>query len=383
MDRSSDGTIKTIEKKISILIIDDNVVPLTLAVVRCLGVMGNADIHVLELDNLYLPSFRISKYVKSFTRGEPVGDDQVFDLVKETCIKVKADIIIPIKEKTVRIIAERVDKFLEFTHVPPMPVPQTLEIVRNKWLLYNWLFDNKLSTDRPCRYTDIIRAGKMTQELTFPLLIKPFWGSGGKGIVFIKDQKELLGFRPQCNANSEELLIQNYFPGYNIDINLLAENGKIVAYSIQKDISKGKRLTYSKSIEFVKNENLLEFTSLIIKKLNYNGIAHLDFRYDEHENKLRLIDFNARYWSSLLGSLNTGINFPWLHCLKAWNREIVRTDYRTEKYFMTNNPVKMWAKNISINQAEIKYNLQDPWSFLLNILQSVIYHLKRFTGQTK
>jgi predicted ATP-grasp superfamily ATP-dependent carboligase len=378
MDSASDGTVGAINKRIIILVIDDNVVPLTLAVVRCLGTIGNTDIHVMELSNLLLPSFRFSKYVKTYGKGRPADDDEVFALIKENCLKFKADIIIPIKEKTVRIVAERVDKLMEFTHVPPMPDPQTLETVRNKWLLYNWLYDHKFASDKPYRYADIVRSGKITRDLTYPLLIKPFWGSGGRGIVYIKDYAAHLRFRPLKTFSPEELLIQNYFPGFNIDVNLLAEKGKIVAHSIQKDISHSTKLSYSRSIEFKKNEKLLTFASAIIMELNYTGIAHLDFRYDERENTFKLVDFNARFWSSLLGSLNTGINFPWLYCQRALNIEIISPDYLTEKYFMTNNPFKIWIKKIPIYQAEMKYNLRDPLSYMIDLAQRLFYYLKRF-----
>jgi D-aspartate ligase len=366
-----------INTKLRVLLIDDNVVPLTLAVTRCLGIAKNTDIHILNLNGLLFPSFRFSKYVKSYTRGKVNGDKDTYSLIRNTSLMVKADIIIPVKEKTVRIVTERLDRLLEFTHVPPMPQPQVLDLVRNKWLLYNWLFEKKLLAEKPKKYAEVVRSDKIIQELIFPLLIKPFWGSGGRGIVKIRDREELINFKPGKAFNIQELLIQNFIHGYDIDISALTDNGKILAYSIQKNISGSNKLVYSKSIEFMHLEILLEQAAIIFRELNYSGIAHLDFRYDEITNTYQLIDFNARYWSSLLGSLSCGINFPWLACQKAMKRPLSDSVFSNEKYFATNNPLKIIFKHIPGNKTEFQYTVRDPAPFIIDLFNSAWYHFKK------
>ena len=364
-------------QQINILIIDDNVDPLTLAVIRCLGMNDRFVIHVLNLNNLLLPAFRVSKYVKSYIRGKAFEDENVFLLIKKTCENINADIIIPVKEKTVRIVAERIDNCLEFTHVPPVPNPLTLELVRNKWLLYNWLYENKLIFEKPIRLSDFRKNGKVNQNLRYPILIKPFWGSGGRGITYIKDLNELINYQAGKFFKQEELLVQTFIPGFDIDVSALVENGEILAYNIPKDIAGKKKLAYSRSIEFLHNESLLNYAAKIFKKLEYTGIAHLDFRYDEDDKVYKLIDFNARFWSSLLGSMNAGINFPLLYCQKALKTGNIISEYRTKKYYVTNNLIKILMHGLSFKDTEVQYNLKDPLPLLINTFYWVIFYLKK------
>ena len=268
--------MKNLPKRI--LIIDDNVDPLTLAVIRCLGIANCYVIYVLNIDNRLLPSYRFSKYVKSYFHSTAIHDEEVYLLVEQICKKIKADIIIPVKEKTVRIIAERIDKCLEFTSLPPLPDTTTLELVRNKWLLYNWLYEKKLIFEKPVRLDRASNTSRINHDLRYPLLIKPNWGSGGRGITLIRNSDELVNYKPGKDFEHEEFIIQSLIPGFDIDISALVEKGEILSFNIQRNIAGNKKLAYSRSIEFLHNDSLLKLAIRIFKELEYTGIAHLDFR---------------------------------------------------------------------------------------------------------
>jgi predicted ATP-grasp superfamily ATP-dependent carboligase len=369
-------------KKYSILVIDDHVEPLTLAVIRCLGALPDLNIHILSLDKLKWPSFKFSRYVRSYSWEIVQDDDQAFDVIGKWIRKVKADVVLPMKEKTVRILAERYKKCQEFTNLPPMPDPAILEIVRNKWLLYNWLYDNKIIQHRPIQYKNLIENKEDLKSIAFPLMIKPHWGSGGRGITMINNLQELIHYKPDKEFKAEELLIQSFIPGYDIDFSVLAENGEVLAYSIQKGFDQGKKFVYSKAIKFLYDDGLYQLSLQILKKLNYSGIAHLDFRYNSEDNTYILIDFNARFWSSILGSLHAGINFPWLACQRALGKNVSKTSYRFETYYMTHSLKGLWPVNIenhqSFSNSETKYIMKDIFPFFVLMLRKLVSPAKAF-----
>ncbi len=373
-------------KKYSILVIDDNVEPLTLAVIRCLGTLPDLNIHIFSLDKLKWPSFRFSRYIRSYSCESVTDDNQAFEAIVNCARKVEADVVLPMKEKTVRILAERYKKCQEFTNLPPMPEPAILEIVRNKWLLYNWLYDNRIMQYRPIQYRDLMKNKADLNSVTFPLMIKPNWGSGGRGITRINNLQELIHYKPDKEFEKEELLIQPFIPGFDIDFSVLAENGEVLAYSIQKGLDQGKKFIYSKAINFLYDDRLYQLSIEILRKLNYSGIAHLDFRYNPIDDTYTLIDFNARFWSSILGSLHAGINFPWLACQRALGQNVSKTGYRFGTYYMTHSikgllPVNK-KNHQSFSNSETKYVMKDISPFVMQALKKVLAPVKTLATRT-
>lgn len=362
-----------------ILIVDDHVVPLTLALVRCLGAVHGVRSDVLSLVNKRLPAFRLSRYVADYRFQETHNDQETINLICQVARENKTDVVIPVKEKTVRILSENICKLENVCKVIPLPEPRTLEMVRNKWILYNWLFENGFLEHKPVELKIVLSGGCSIRDLMYPLLIKPFWGSGGRGIVFIKTPSEFEKFiASNTDLLKDDYLIQPFLVGNDIDISLLAKNGEIFQYVIQRGIDKDKGFTFSKSIEFLQNETLLAVTRDIIRKIGYTGVAHLDFRFSPTTNKYNLIDFNARFWSSLLGSLHVGVNFPWLTVQTALDIEVQSIEYQTDTFFM-GNPLRQVGHiimhrnpNQSYRNSEIKYILKDPLPLVSSLLGRIM-----------
>ena len=62
---------------------------------------------------------------------------------------------------------------------------------------------------------------------------------------------------------------------------------------------------------------MLETTARLVKALRWSGIANFDLRRDARDGRIRVIEINPRYWSSMLGSCASGVHFPHLACLAA------------------------------------------------------------------
>jgi predicted ATP-grasp superfamily ATP-dependent carboligase len=365
----------TPEKKL--LIVDENVAPLTLVVVRCLGRIPGFQLHVLSLGKLKYPQFRFSKYLKSCVVKPFSDEEEAYNIIKNHALKIGADMIIPVNEKTVKIISTHKGDCLGYCSLPPVPELDTLNLVRHKWNLYRWLYENKYSSCKPVLIKEVVDEPEKLNNLTFPLLVKPNWGSGGSGIRYVKTLEDLRKILPEI-IDPSEFVIQPVIPGYDIDISLLAQNGEIIAHAIQKSIESKSKLVYAKAIQFLNNDELLNITRTMIKHLNFSGIAHLDFRYDSSENNYKLVDFNARYWSSLLGSLNAGINFPYLAVTS--NGHGNKYGYNCSNYYIDSNLMKMMWKRIPVNNTELVYNMEDPLPFFAEYMVKGRYHLRKLLG---
>jgi predicted ATP-grasp superfamily ATP-dependent carboligase len=365
-----------------ILLIDDDVVPLTRVVIQSLGIgYRSAEIYILCLHSTKSLSYRYSRYVKNVYCMDASDDYEILENVIKTIRITGAEIIIPIKEKTVRIVSEHLDTLQGMVRMPPMPDAGILNMVRNKWLLYNWLFKRNHTSHIPLKFNEAKDFIKFQGRIDFPVLIKPFWGSGGRGIHMIHNKDDFIAFKPDKSFNIDELLVQPFIPGYDIDISVLAILGRILCYTIQKGHSEENKMVYAKKIEFVHNKGLYDKASLILDELNFSGIAHLDFRFNISSKQYELIDFNARYWSTLLGSLNAGINFPWIACECAKGNEINSIEFKDGIYYAVTNPFKLIFKIASYKKSELQYIILDPIPYFfdsyLKLIRAIIGAIKR------
>jgi predicted ATP-grasp superfamily ATP-dependent carboligase len=368
-----------------ILLVDHGAAPITYSVIVCLIQLQKYELHILSFSSKGNPYYKYSKYIKGFTHYNTNDFDKTFDLIKATALELKVDVVVPLMERTIDIVSRRVNELKAIVHLPPIPMHETIDLVIDKWLLQNWLYANKYTDIKPVHLSDLFDNRIQEVNLKYPFLIKPFWGSDGKGIVKINNKKEYLQIFKQHLPDKDFLLVQPFIEGFDIDISFLAEEGKIIVYAIQQSLAKEKRFKYSRSIKFIKNDRLLEFTSNIVRDLNYSGVAHLDLRYDTANSRYELVDFNTRFWGSILGSLHVGINFPDLVCKKAMGQELDNLEYRADNYFETFNIFKVIINTIlrrgrnhpTYFNTQLKYYLKDRRMFIYFLFDKFISKIKK------
>ena len=54
----------------------------------------------------------------------------------------------------------------------------------------------------------------------------------------------------------------------------------------------------------------LEFSEKLLDVLNWNGIAMVEFKIDERDNRPKLMEINGRFWGSLQLAIDAGVDFP-------------------------------------------------------------------------
>jgi predicted ATP-grasp superfamily ATP-dependent carboligase len=361
-----------------ILIVDHDRVPLTLAVIRCLGMQLPADIHLLSFSKDSFPVYRYSKYVKSFVNIPVEDEDRIFDTITGIAGKVKADVLLPIREYIIHMISKRPDAYRQHIALPPLPDERTIELIKNKWLLYDWLYVNKLSGQKPIRYADIIHDRGAVHTLEFPVLIKPFEEAGGAGITLVRDIKELSEFKPPEIYDPAELLIQKFIHGHDVDLSAIVKDGTVLAHTVQEGFGRNRGFAYSRQIRLVHNDELLQISKEIFRKLKYNGVAHLDFRYDTMNKSYTLVDFNGRFWGTLTGSLYAGINFPVLAYNLARGIDFSSDPvFRDTKYSTEINPLKVFLRGFTFRNSDITYALKDPLPYFANLLVFLRFKINR------
>jgi D-aspartate ligase len=362
---------KLLQGDLTILVIDDNS-PFTLPLLRSFSDYRDIRLHVLvSTGRKYIP-YRHSRYLQGLHRVKRLDEANFEELMRETIRASGAGILIPTREWISELLYRHRESLGRLAKIHPLPDPATLAITGNKWELNTWLHENGFPFATSVRLDEGWTG-------PFPVLLKPVEGIGGEGIVSIADEEILGSWQVKLGKGRKDLFLQERVPGYDIDISLFASEGKILFHTIQRGMEH-ESLSYSRGIEFIRDESLYGHAERIIRLLNFTGIAHLDFRYNEEKQEHVLIDFNSRYWSSLQGSRAMGVNFPALVVAYAFGELKEYPEYREGNFFFTTmafqtilrNLFSRKKKKVRLKQSQLEYLYRDPVPELQYLLRSLL-----------
>jgi D-aspartate ligase len=360
---------KRIVKKIRVLIPDGDD-ERTIKVVQSLGVSRKAEVFVMTTRKNVV---RYSRFCRAFNISENGGGDSINASVERVLKECAIDVILPVAEKGIRLI-HHADWGEEYK-TAPVPDLNTLETVGNKHLLGNLCRDLGLNYPKSILVNGRKDVNKLGEIERYPVLIKPVRGAGGHGIALAKEKEAVHDhFSGGLSAETDkEYIIQEYIDGPDIDISILCRQGKILAFTIQEPIEKVQNVfSFAKAIRFLKDKNIFEYCENLVAHLRWSGVAHLDFKKEKKSGKLFLIDFNPRFWGTLLGSTRAGVNFPLLACYSGMGFSFPVPAYDEIDYYeLERNKMvsfvfrKREGKKVRLRHSSLYFALIDPGAVIL------------------
>jgi len=364
-------------KKISVLIPDGENLILEY-VINCFA--KTRDVKVYVMSNKKDNFIRFSRHVEKFLFLKKT--DSTLDWINnidEQIEKFNIDLILPVFEHGIKELIKNKSKLKHKSKLVPLPSLGNFNSARNKWLLYKHLNLYNFA----CPDSVIIPHNQLpnVRDFTFPVIAKTVEGhGGGKGVKFLKDQKDLLNYYKTISFSCDTI-IQEYIAGYDICTNVLCKDGEILAFSIQKAtlFEKGD-FTYQIGFDFVKNENLMQITKNLMSSLNWSGVANIDWRYDTEEKQFKAIEINTRYWFNTDASAIAGVNFPYLNCLLGIGISFEEPNSNLISYLNLRGVLKTLKKRplMIFNFSFLKNNT--PLFFVLRDPLPIIY---KFIWRTK
>jgi len=301
----------------SVLVIDGET-NAGLAVVRSLGRKG-IEVDVGARTSL-APSF-FSKYRKrSFVYTNPEKNVKGFvkDLLK-ILEKKDYEMLIPCSDFTIVPIS-LYRKFFE--------EKVNLALPRNKLLRISWSKSKILRiarkigilTPKTFFISKVEELEKIKGKIKYPVVIKP---ESSKYLF----KNQLIDMQVNYANNFEELkqnfkklfvgkkppLIQEVIKGYGLGFFALCKDGRIKAFFMHKRLREVSVDRGASTLrESIWNEEIKDYGSKLLKKIKWNGVAMVEFKMDEKENKPKLMEVNGRFWNSLPLAIKAGVDFPYL-----------------------------------------------------------------------
>jgi len=375
-----------------------------LAVIRNLG---RKKIPVVGLDPNPLQIGFFSKYCKGVECPDPQRQKKEFikfllEFGEE--LNEKAVLIPSADQYSLEILKNRkqLEKYYRFIMADE---DISLKLI-NKLKFYETL--EKYEIDYPKIYypKDFDEIDEIINNIKFPCYIKPIYSCYFKkdfqAKMFIaKSCKELLFFYKKAKFRNHDVMIQECIPG-------AAENTYCLNAYFNKDFEPMGICTYKRIrewppmrgcsclIEKTSNSKLIEITSYLMKNIGYYGIIDAEFKKDPRDNKLKLIEINARSWMQIGLSAKCGIDHCYMAYMDSIGKDInlemddsnytkwicLYDDLKASIIGAINNELtfKKWIKSFKGKKEYAFYSKDDMLPFLVLYSKSIftpIHHFNR------
>lgn len=232
------------------------------------------------------------------------------DELLKICLNQHVDMLIPVMEKELEVVAENRTDFLKYR-----PVVSDIGVIRtcNDKLLTE-AFLRRISIPTPILYQSV-------SETNFPLIAKPRIGTGSRGINIFMDKSHL-----NCQEITTDHIVQEYIVGkeYTVDAYTTLRGEFVGAVPRQRLAIKGGLSVHTITVDY---PALIDYTRKIAEALPIIGPANIQFIVSEQAD-IFCTDINPRFGGGYITSIQAGLNAPFFLIDEAMGDPICYSTYK-------------------------------------------------------
>jgi len=328
---------------------------------------------------------RFSRFCGPFHYHRSINDLDWLDMIKTQAKRWNIDVIMPATLKGILFVSRNREAISEIAAVVPLAKPEMIAMANDKWAFHKFINQEKLPSV-PTVYVG--RAGEAIRmpendSIKYPALLKPTSESGGYGFINVTDFLDLAhAWYDKRIMNGREYILQSYVPAAHFSLSLCCQNGEIIAFTLNRKILLSKNpFSMEGMLEYDNNEQVIDIGKRLISAMRWDGVADIDFLVDNRDQKAKILEFNPRFWQTLLGGLIAGVNFPLIWCLSAFGIRQSSKQHITTKY--VGSPLlsikmmlsKLIGKRAVIStrwhESSLQFICNDPLPELIEVLRRV------------
>ena len=299
-----------------------------LAIIRSLGSKG---IEVVAADsNRYAVGF-FSKYCKArFLYPSPYEDKYLF--IKSLLRHLRKhtyDLLIPVSDFTTVPVAEYKDELSEYVRVA-VPDFDILKLTYDKALTVRVAKECNVPIPKTFIPSDPDDIHDIGLRVKYPVVIKPrskvIWINGKAVMLKITEKNFAYNYKDLLIKYRSFLdrfsflydlnylpIIQEYVRGTGYGVSLLIYNSKLQAFFVHKRLHEYPITGGASTLRMsVFNSRLVHYATKLMKYMKWDGVAMVEFKYNENTREGFLIEVNGRWWGSLPLAISSGVDFPYL-----------------------------------------------------------------------
>jgi predicted ATP-grasp superfamily ATP-dependent carboligase len=288
---------------------------LGLAVARCLGRAGFS-VHLMG-DHAWSPG-RFSRRCHRYSVVPPSFFAAPFhlscDILERYCRTHGIEVLIG-ADVAGALVVSAVAPRLHGVLAAPVSSPELILQLDDKWRFVTLLLEASL----PHPATQLVDGVSALRavDTSRPAFVKPVHGANCEGAAKLTCAEDIDRYLVALGAELRlPLLAQEFIPGSDIDMSILADHGRILAWTIQvPGLHPRERV-------FLWHEQVYEAGRALMSRTGYHGVVHLDMRKDERDGSIKMLEANPRFWITTEHSMWAGVNFPALSVRRALGEDV-------------------------------------------------------------
>ncbi len=228
-------------------------------------------------------------------------------------------VYMPVSEKPTKLLYSYIRKHPDSNIKFFLPTEVKFDIARDKILFQSFCENNNLPIPQSYTLSEL-----QLMKNNFPsIVVKPKLGQGSVGIKYLSDFEQLAELH---DIDLNEYVIQKRVSkSMNVvGAFFLCKDGETISAYTHKRLrtfpAEGGVTVYSESGN---DESIISLGVEILLKLNWNGLAMLEFLYEEDSGKWKVLELNPRIWGSVMLSAFNNSNMLNNYVLLAMQKKIV------------------------------------------------------------
>ena len=277
-----------------------------------------------------------------------VYEDNYVDNLLKICEDHHIHALISLNDLELPILADNRERFEAMGVKAIISSPEVIDICFDKYKTSKWIESIGLKTPKTYIHLQDVKDALKAGEISFPLFMKPRWGSGSIGLESIADMEELdiiyhLLFKKikrsilsNASVGNDYILIQEKLTGKEYGLDVMNDlEGRNVAVAVKQKLSMRAGET-DKAITIDLPE-VREIGAAIGRKLKHIGNLDVDIMQRANGDYC-VLELNPRFGGGFPFSYEAGANLP--KAILEWLKgEDVDTSMLMPQYG------KMFAKN--------------------------------------
>jgi predicted ATP-grasp superfamily ATP-dependent carboligase len=207
--------------------------------------------------------------------------------------------------------------------------PELIRRITDKYEQYKLVKNVGISTPKTIAIDSFIDIQTYIHDFQFPLFLKArdvnIWRkevhSSQKGFL-IKDIGEIEILQKKFQGSNVPVIIQEVVlstddKNFKSSVYISKAGEILLNFTLRKIHQNPIHFGIASCAESISHEKLKELGEKLFTSIGYHGVGSAEFKFDEMDGELKLIEINPRYWQQNYLADFCGMNFPFIDYLES------------------------------------------------------------------
>jgi predicted ATP-grasp superfamily ATP-dependent carboligase len=264
------------------------------------------------------PTLR-SRAVSGFVRLPEVDpqtghSDAVIEFLTQLISRRRYDMLIPATDAALSLVSEHDARLRELLYLA-CPSPQVVNRILDKSLTLDFARRAGIRVPSTYRVSNVAGLQALSKQLRFPLVAKPYHKSSETDfkVRYFTAFEELQQALTNDSQLGTRILLQEFAEGDGVGIEMLMHGGEPVTIFQHRRLKEVPASGGAAAVAIAEapEPTLVDQAVTLLRALEWQGVAMVEFRYDRPRRLSSLMEVNGRYWGTLALAIQAGVDFPW------------------------------------------------------------------------